>query len=284
MPAQYATSASAGRKTVGPRKLWEILSGPAPAEILLAAFVNVIHIVNVIHRGEAVSRVADRRELKIEQILDSAMAILESDGLDALTLQRVAQALGLVTTAMYRYFPSKDALIAALQRRSIRAISAHFERELSAFGDGLAEAVPATGCLATLLTVAELYLALPISHPQEWRFVATLLGDPRELVSDEEVAVTAPQLAGFLAEMEKLFLLAERVEALSHGHARERVFAFWAALHGAHCMDKARRVSPSAPSVAEIGRFTSRALLSSWGATPARLSAAQRLATSKGSV
>jgi hypothetical protein len=97
--------------------------------------------------------------------------------------------------------------------------------------------------------------------------------------------VTAPLLAGFLAEMEKLFVLAERVDALAHGHARERVFAYWAALHGAHCMEKARRVSPSAPSVEEIGRFTSRALLSSWGATPARLSAAQRLAaTSKGNI
>jgi AcrR family transcriptional regulator len=233
-------------------------------------------LVNVIHKTEATSRVADRRELKIEQILDRAMAILEADGLDALTLQRVAQTLGLVTTAMYRYFPSKDALMAALQRRSIRVISAHFERELSSFGEGLSDVAAATGCLARLLTVAELYLALPETHPQEWRFVATLLGDPRELVSDGEVAITAPLLAGFLSEMEKLFVWAERVEALSHGHARERVFAFWAALHGAHCMEKARRVSPSAPSVGEIGRFTSRALLSSWGATPARLAAAQR--------
>ena len=241
--------------------------------------------MNVIHKGEAVSRVADRRELKIEQILDRAMAILESDGLDALTLQRVAQSLGLVTTAMYRYFPSKDALMAALQRRSIRVISAHFQRELEKFGAALGDAAPATGCLATLLEVADLYLALPATHPEEWRFVATLLGDPRELLSDGEVAVTAPLLVGFLAEMEKLFALAERVEALSHGHARERVFAFWAALHGAHCMEKARRVSASAPKVEEIGRFTSRALLSSWGATPARISAAQRLsATAKGSV
>jgi AcrR family transcriptional regulator len=239
--------------------------------------------VNVIHKTEASTRVADRRELKTEQILDRAMAILEGEGLDALTLQRVAQTLGLVTTAIYRYFPSKDALMAALQRRSIRVISGHFQRELSVFAHGLADAAPATSCLATLLNVAELYLALPATHPQEWRFVATLLGDPRQLVSDDEVAVTAPLLAGFLGEMEKLFAVAERVEALSHGHARERVFAYWAALHGAHCMDKARRVSPSAPSVEEIGRFTSRALLSSWGATAARLGAAQRLAISKGS-
>lgn len=247
--------------------------------------MNKIHIVNVIHRADVVSRVNDRRELKIEQILDRAMSILESDGLEGLTLQRVAQAVGLVTTAMYRYFPSKDALLAALQQRSIRLISSHFQRELETFAVGLADAAPATGCLATLLTVAELYLALPVTHPEEWRFVATLLGDPREHLSDGEVAVAAPLLASFLGEMEKLFLIAERVETLSHGHARERVFAYWAALHGAHCMEKARRVSAAAPSVAEIGRFTSRALLSSWGATPARLVAAQRLvATPKGSV
>jgi len=233
--------------------------------------------VNVIHKTEASVRSADRRERKIEAILDRAMEVLRADGLDALTLQRVAQALGLVTTAIYRYFPSKDALIAALQRRAIRVISAHFQSALSAIAPQLLEAAPATACLATLLTIGDLYLALPETHPQEWHFVATLLGDPRHLVSDDEVAVTAPMLAGFLADIEKLFVWAERSEALAHGQASERVFAFWAALHGAHCMEKARRVSPSAPSVEEIGRFTTRALLSSWGATPARMTAAQRL-------
>jgi hypothetical protein len=66
------------------------------------------------------------------------------------------------------------------------------------------------------------------------------------------------------------------LEALAEGPQRQRVFAFWAALHGALCMEKLRRVSTSPD---DVGGFVVRALLSSWGATTARLTAATRLAT-----
>ncbi|MFO0616365.1 MAG: helix-turn-helix domain-containing protein [Polyangiaceae bacterium] len=231
----------------------------------------------MIHNGDATTRASDRRELRTEAILDRAMEILESDDLDGLTLQRVAQTLGLVTTAIYRYFPSKDALIAALQRRAVREISAHFESELETLTATLGKVAPATASLATLLTLADLYLSLPDTHPHEWRLVARLLGDPRQLLSDEEATKTAPLLGAFLERMESVFALAQETEALSPGDANARVYAFWSALHGAHCMDKARRVARRAPSVADIGRFASGALLTSWGATPARLSAAHQL-------
>lgn len=231
----------------------------------------------MIHANDAATRATDRRELRTEAILERAMEILEADGLDGLTLQRVAERLGLVTTAIYRYFPSKDALMAALQRRAIRVISAHFQSELAALSEPLAKTTPPTAGLTTLLVVAELYLALPRTHPEEWRFVARLLGDPKQLLSADEAAKTAPLLEGFLKSMEGVFALAQDNDALSAGDSNERVFALWAALHGAHCMDKARRVAPSAPSVDDIGRFTLHALLSSWGATPARLTAAREL-------
>lgn len=227
--------------------------------------------------ADATSRSSARREQKIEAMLDRAMEILEADGLDALTLQRLAQALGVVTTAIYRYFPSKDALMAALQRRAVRVIAEHFRAELGEAAGEFTRSQPATASLAALLAIAELYFALPETHPNEWRFVARLLGDPKQLLSEEEAARTAPILEGFLREMEAVFSLAEQTEALDRGSAEERVFAFWAAVHGAHCMDKVRRVSKVAPPVAATGRFTARALLTSWGATPARLAAAQQL-------
>jgi AcrR family transcriptional regulator len=221
-------------------------------------------------------RTAERRALRVANILDQALAIVEAEGLDGLTLNRLAQALGLVTTGLYRYFPSKDALVAALQRRSINVIHAHFREELVRFSQQVAGSTPATVALATLIKVADLYLALPASHVQEWRFVATLLGDPRQLLPAEEIGETVPILTSFLLEIEALFEQATMLEALAEGPQRQRVFAFWAALHGALCMEKLRRVSTSPD---DVGGFVVRALLSSWGATPARLSAATRLAT-----
>lgn len=231
----------------------------------------------MVHGNDAATRATDRRELRTEAILERAMELLEADGLDGLTLQRVAERLGLVTTAIYRYFPSKDALMAALQRRAVRVISAHFQAELAELAEPLSRTTPPTAGLATLLVVAELYLALPRTHPEEWRFVARLLGDPKQLLSDDEAARTAPLLEGFLRNMATVFALAQETEALSAGDPNERVFAYWAALHGAHCMDKVHRVAPHTPGVDAIGRLTIHALLASWGATPARLTAAREL-------
>ncbi len=241
--------------------------------------VNMVHIVNMVHVVTDPPRrtVEERREERIGQILDRAMEIIENEGEGALTLQRLAGSLGMVTTALYRYFSSKDALMAALQRRAIGVVQKHFQARMGAVAGGLSTTAPPTAAIVMLLSIADLYLELPRTHPDSFRFIAVLLGDPRPLLSDEEATRTAPLLEGFLRDMAALFEQAAHVGALARGSASARVIAYWSALHGAHAMEKARRISSDVPSVLEIGRFTARSLLQSWGCTPRRLGAAQRL-------
>lgn len=235
--------------------------------------------MNVIHGMPSASRKsprAERREVMTDALLERSMELLEEGGLDALTLQKVAQSLGYVTTAVYRYFPSKDALVAALQRRAIGVVQAHFERELVRRMAAAEGASPPTRALAALLAAADIYLGLPQAEPRAWYLVALLLGDPRPLLSEEESRRTLPVLAEFLGSVEVLFRDAAREGALEEGATGERVLGFWAALHGALCLEKARRIVPALPTAASIGRASARSLLSSWGATPARLGHAQR--------
>lgn len=222
-------------------------------------------------------RRAKRRDVRSEAILDAAMALLEAGGLEAVTLARVADALGYVTTAIYRYFPSKDALLAALQRRAIADIQAAFEARRAALVAGAPDASKATLALAGVLQAAESYLDLPVEQPRAWLLVAILVGDPRPLLSDEEAGRTAPLFAAFLAAMGSRFRDAAAEGALDEGPEKPRVLAFWAALHGAACLDKMRRVAPALPAAREVGGFAARSLLLSWGATPARLTAASQL-------
>jgi AcrR family transcriptional regulator len=191
-------------------------------------------------------------------------------------LQKVAQSLGYVTTAVYRYFPSKDALVAALQRRAIGVVREHFERELLRRIAPLGEAAAPTRALASLLAAADIYLDLPRAEPRAWYLVAVLLGDPRPLLSDEESARTRPAVAAFLGGVTLLFDAAQRAGALDPGSGEDRVLVYWGALHGALCLEKARRIAPELPASGAIGASAARALLSGWGASPARLSAAMR--------
>jgi TetR/AcrR family transcriptional regulator, tetracycline repressor protein len=55
-----------------------------------------------------------RRSISQTDIVDAAFEILEQKGFAAVSIRGVAAALGLTPTAMYTYFPSKNALLRAM--------------------------------------------------------------------------------------------------------------------------------------------------------------------------
>lgn len=55
-------------------------------------------------------RIEKKRERTRREILRAARAILDQDGLEAVTLASVAASLDVTKQALYHYFPSKDAL------------------------------------------------------------------------------------------------------------------------------------------------------------------------------
>ncbi|MEU1209544.1 TetR/AcrR family transcriptional regulator [Nocardia sp. NPDC005825] len=65
---------------------------------------------------EAGSR-GPRRGMSLEQILDTAMTIADTEGYAALSMARVAKELGFTTMSLYRYVDSKDTLVVLLHDR-----------------------------------------------------------------------------------------------------------------------------------------------------------------------
>jgi len=63
-----------------------------------------------------------RTPLSREAILDAALAVVDAEGLDALSMRRLARALGVEAMSLYNYFGSKDALVAALIDRVVGAV------------------------------------------------------------------------------------------------------------------------------------------------------------------
>jgi len=56
-----------------------------------------------------------KREMNIEQIVRTAIEIADKDGLAAVSMNRVASALGFTAMSLYRYIPSKDDLLLLMQ-------------------------------------------------------------------------------------------------------------------------------------------------------------------------
>lgn len=59
-------------------------------------------------------RPGPRRSLTHPEILDAAFELLEAKGFEAVSVRGVAGALGLTPTAMYTYYPNKQALLAGM--------------------------------------------------------------------------------------------------------------------------------------------------------------------------
>jgi AcrR family transcriptional regulator len=66
-------------------------------------------------------RQARSREM-VETILEAAARVLVKDGLERTTTNRVAAAAGVSIGSLYQYYPSKDALVAALITRHVDAM------------------------------------------------------------------------------------------------------------------------------------------------------------------
>lgn len=56
-----------------------------------------------------------KRELSVERIVDTAIAVADADGLAAVSMSRIASELGFTTMSLYRYVTSKDDVLALMQ-------------------------------------------------------------------------------------------------------------------------------------------------------------------------
>ena len=62
---------------------------------------------------------ASRRPLSAERVLDAAVRVADEQGIDALTLRRLAEVLDVHPTSIYNHLPSKDAILTGLAERLI---------------------------------------------------------------------------------------------------------------------------------------------------------------------
>lgn len=219
----------------------------------------------VIHEAQTAAGPRERaRARRVEEILDAAWALVRAEGLDGLTTHALAARLGLAVGALYRYFASKAALVAALERQALRrlggALAAAQGRAEGAFrGPGAP--------LARLCLLALSYGRFARERPTEFALLGQLLADPRVLVPGEEGAALAATALEVLGAVARRFAEAAEAGALAPGDARERATLYWAGLRGALELQKLRAHAPEvhAPTLADA---MARSLLVGFGAPP----------------
>jgi AcrR family transcriptional regulator len=121
-----------------------------------------------------------RRGLDSRQVIDAAVAIADRDGLDAVTLARVADALGVRPPSLYHHVSSHDALLRAIALRGLGELTASLQAA------GLGRAGP-----EALAATARAYREYAHAHPG--RYAASVRAAPPGDAAHERAGLEAVQ-------------------------------------------------------------------------------------------
>jgi len=208
------------------------ICGNGPLYFPLDIKVNVIHFMNMVHALiQPLSRRERKRSARIEGIVDAAMRVATEEGLAQVTTHRLAKELDLAVGALYRYFPSKDAIIEAMQKRALEDYGDILRDAMkSVRGWVVTQEVPAPE-LVEILAIGLRYQRLVKSHPQHFHLNNQVMGNPDNVLPGQEgdrvVAVMMrlfEDLSSPVARAQEAGLINADVDPL------DRVILFWSSL------------------------------------------------------
>lgn len=161
----------------------------------------------------------ERSKVTVDTILAATARVLVKKGFDGLTTNAVAEAAGVSIGSLYQYFPSKEALVAALIEQHIEAMNAAIFSELTRFAQlPMAQAVRAVIELTIRAHAVdpELHKILTEQVPRVGRLARLIEADniSRRMVAGilaarrDELAITDVETAAFI--------LCTAIEAIVH--------------------------------------------------------------------
>lgn len=236
--------------------------------------------VNVVRTSQGTTKRAARREAALERMVDAALEIVTGEGVEALTMQRLARELGYAIGALYRYFPSKEALLLAVQRRVLEQLAADLEEADARALEHLARsrASDEAAVLTRIVLAAGVYETLPDRRPPHFRLLSVWLGEPAPIVPVESAMPAVPRVLGLFVTVPALLQEAAARGALSEGDAAQRALVLFGAVHGVLALRKLARFGIDALQPELLSAELVRTLLIGWGASEPHLSDAMRRA------
>lgn len=210
----------------------------------------------------------------------AALDIVTREGVEALTMQRLADELGYAIGALYRYFPSKEALLLAVQGRVLEQLAADLAEADSHALEHLARsrATKEAAILTRIALAAGVYETLPDRRPPHFRLLSVWLGEPAPIVPTESATPAVAKVFELFGTVPALFEEAALCGALSEGNAAQRAILLFGAVHGVLSLRKLSRFGVDALEPERLGAELARTLLVGWGASEPHLSDAMRRA------
>jgi AcrR family transcriptional regulator len=126
-----------------------------------------------------------------DRIMSAAKLVLESEGIDGLTIRRVAQRAELSPMALYRHFADKDALLNALMEDGLAA------------WEKIVRGIRARDPLEWLEALGEAYLDFALTQPHRFDAAFFLAAPAARRFPDDFAAGRSPAIAMVMARLDQ---------------------------------------------------------------------------------
>lgn len=225
---------------------------------------------------KGVGKVEQNRRMRMRRFADASLHIVAAEGLGALTMSRLAEELDTVPSAMYRYFPSKAALITAVQCDAIERLTASY----ALIRDASEERFARLGLTDPALTATRLVLfgrwfcATADTHLEELRLLQMIMSERTADADPEAGFQVLPVAMVLLSQASERLDRAESLGIATPGPSLQRVIVWAAALGGVLETDALARYVPELLGDGRLARATNLDLLRGWGLPDELLAAA----------
>ena len=163
------------------------------------------------------------RGVSRERIIEVSRAIVEDEGVENLTIRRIADTIGRKQPAVYQHFESKDALLAAVVIEGFVALGEHLKSSGTARGTSLS-------------SVAKAYLRFGLERP---RLYNVMFVDAPAIAFAAGSATPVPARTAF-----GVLASAVRESGVDEDRVETVTEVVWAALHGLVTLSITNRLRP----------------------------------------
>jgi AcrR family transcriptional regulator len=159
-----------------------------------------------------------RKEKTLKQIIKITSQIIRKEGVENLSLRQVARKMNYSPSGMYEYFPSKEALVSAVNDTGLNLLSKYMQRPS-----------PDLPWREQLIERGLAYLDFALEEPEMYLLVFSKLHSQRRSI--EEKPITDSPYAFIFKAIEQGLAVGEF--QLHSDHSPDTVsFAVWSLLHG----------------------------------------------------
>ena len=220
-----------------------------------------------------------KRQQRSRAFIDAAKAIIADEGFEGLTMSRLAKELDTVVSAVYRYFPSKGALIAQIQQEGIERMSDSLALATERIDRASAEAKfdPPTAATARLVLFGRWWCATSETYPEELRLFQMIMSQRASALDPDGGLRILPIALGLVGHAVAAIDAAQQCGAIGPADAFDRAIIWASSLSGVIQTDDLEKYLPEQFGKTRLARQANLDLLAGWGADHDRLAAASEL-------